>query len=767
MRKILLTVCSVLFLFSVFAPVMPAQKKSVNNYIKCSEKKQNSINSSQAYSPYSTIGHSFDALNYKMDLDIYKCFLSPYPKSFTGNIIITLRADSTLNSISLDAVNTSLVIDSVSLAGASFTHSGNVLKISLDKTYNAGDVLDVKIYYRHNNIADGAFNVNGGIVFTDCEPEGARRWFPCWDKPSDKATLDLRAKVPSSVKLGSNGRLADSVKTADTIYYHWISKDVIATYLMVMAGKVNYNLDIVYWHKISNPADSIPIRFYWNAGESQTSLNYIKSIIGPMTTYYSTLFGEHPYEKNGFATLNSDFAWGGMENQTLTTLCPNCWEQSVVSHEYAHQWFGDLITCGTWSDIWLNEGFATYCEALWLENVNGYASYKSDVTRDANEYLSYNPGWAIYNPSWAIITPNTNTLFNTAITYDKGACVLHMLRYVLGDDKFFKAIKSYATDPDFKFKNTLTADFIQKISSAAGEDMSWFFNQWIYQPNHPVYSNGYYLTTYGNLYQVGFVAKQTTANFYKMPIEIKINFTNGTDTTVRVMNDVNNQLFSFNFTKAPSGVVFDPNNNILLKTATLSISPVLPVELISFTAEKKNNFVELKWKTACEQNNKGFEIEKSIINEMKPKERIWETAGFISGHGTSCYQNDYEFKDVVFSSVNYSYRLKQIDFDGSYKYSEEIAVGQSAFPEKFLLMQNYPNPFNPSTTINFRVPVSGFVTLKVYDAIGKETAVLVSKDMDAGSYSVNFDAGKLTSGVYFYKLQAGSFSDTKKALLMK
>ncbi|MBK7380205.1 MAG: hypothetical protein IPJ03_14645 [Ignavibacteriales bacterium] len=155
-----------------------------------------------------------------------------------------------------------------------------------------------------------------------------------------------------------------------------MAEDNIATYLFVISGKVNYNLDLVYWHKLSNPNDSIPLRFYWNQGENHSSVLQMEQVTLEMTDHYSTLFGEHPFEKNGFATLNSSFPWGGMENQTLTSLCPGCWSEGLISHEYAHQWFGDMITCATWANIWLNEGFATYSEALWIEHTSGYSSYK-------------------------------------------------------------------------------------------------------------------------------------------------------------------------------------------------------------------------------------------------------------------------------------------------------------------------------------------------------------------------------------------------------
>lgn len=514
--------------------------------------------------------HSFDVLNYTLYLNIYNNFLLPYPKSFSATNTITFRVDSTLNSIQLNASQFSLVIDSVALAGKTFSLSGDILTIGLDTTYKPNDTVRVKIYYRHKDVVDGAFYATGGMVFTDCEPEGARKWFPCWDRPSDKAALDLTAKVPASVKLGSNGKLGDSLRVDTSYYYHWVSRDPIATYLMVISAKVGYNLDIVYWPRSSNPSDSIPIVFYWNTGETITSLNNIKTKIIPMTSRYSFLFGEHPFEKNGFATMapGSGFNWGGMENQTLTSLCPNCWNENLVSHEFAHQWFGDMISPGTWADVWLNEGFATYCESLWFEYTGGYASYKSDINNDASGYLANNPGWPIFNPQWALTTPSISTMFNLEITYYKGACVLHMLRYVLGDSLFFASIKGYATDSNFRMQNSVTDDFIQKINTVSGQNLSWFFDEWLKQSNHPVYQNTYSIDTSAK--RVDFKIRQTQKNplLFTMPVEIRFSFANGPDTTVRVINSAITQQYSFTFTRMPMAAVFDPNNNIVLKVAT-------------------------------------------------------------------------------------------------------------------------------------------------------------------------------------------------------
>ncbi|MCX6165412.1 MAG: M1 family aminopeptidase, partial [Ignavibacteriae bacterium] len=333
---------------------------------------------------------------------MHNCFKTPGNKAYSGKDEINFRVDSILNSIQLNATYTSLVVDSVRLSTGTvlnFNQSSttNLLTITLDRTYNPNEVVTLKIFYRHNNVSDNAFySTTSGYVYTVCEPEGARKWFPCWDRPSDKALTDITVKVPSDVLLGSNGRLADSTKIADTIWYHWVSRDPVSTYLVVLTGKTGYNLDIVWWHKITNPNDSVPIRLYYATGENITPT---KNAMVDMTNYFSQTFCEHPFEKDGFASV-SGFG-GGMEHQTLTTISPS-WSSvmSLISHEYAHQWFGDMITCGTWADIWLNEGFATYCEALYYEHVSGYAAYKSNVTADASGYLSSNPGWAMYNPAW-------------------------------------------------------------------------------------------------------------------------------------------------------------------------------------------------------------------------------------------------------------------------------------------------------------------------------------------------------------------------------
>jgi len=173
------------------------------------------------------------------------------------------------------------------------------------------------------------------------------------------------------------------------------------------------------------------------------------------------------------------------------------------------------------------------------------------------------------------------------------------------------------------------------------------------------------------------------------------------------------------------------------------------------------NAVELSWMTATELNNSGFNVER------KTQDTEWENIGFVEGHGTTTEAQSYSFIDRDLISGSYSYRLKQVDFDGTFMYHELAEAIEIGTIKTFALEQNYPNPFNPATTISYQLPTEGQVSLKVYDMLGNEVATLVNEMKTAGEYQVDFNAAALSSGIYFYRLQAGNFVETKRMMLMK
>jgi len=244
--------------------------------------------------------------------------------------------------------------------------------------------------------------------------------------------------------------------------------------------------------------------------------------------------------------------------------------------------------------------------------------------------------------------------------------------------------------------------------------------------------------------------------------------TNGGLNWITQVSSTSNDLYSVHFINENTGWAVGENGTIL-KT----INGGIPVELTSFTAIAQSNYVELKWTTATEINNLGFEIERKILNNAEGE---WVRIGFKEGRGTTTEPKEYSFVDDI-SDVNatsMAYRLKQIDFDGSFEYSEEVLV-ETLAPVNFVLEQNYPNPFNPATIIKFGIPVKSCVVLKAFNSIGEEVAKLVNEEKAVGSYEVEWNATSLPSGIYFYRLQASSpsagsghsFVETKKMILLR
>ncbi len=191
---------------------------------------------------------------------------------------------------------------------------------------------------------------------------------------------------------------------------------------------------------------------------------------------------------------------------------------------------------------------------------------------------------------------------------------------------------------------------------------------------------------------------------------------------------------------------------------------VTPVELVSFSSEVENSGVRLSWKTSTETNNKGFEVQRKNNTSEKSK---WETISFVNGNGTSSNIHSYSYLDKNLNFENYSYRLKQVDYNGSFEYSKIINVELGNTVESYVLNQNYPNPFNPGTTISYELPQSANVIIKVYDVLGNEVKTLVNNNEQAGKHQIYFDASKLSSGIYLYKMQAGKYSEIKKMILLK
>ncbi len=511
---------------------------------------------------------NIDVTNYDIEVDLVNNLTSPFKRSFSGTVIINAKTLSEASEFTVDAHNFSLAIDDVTGSCKSFIHSGNKLVISLDKVYSEGEEITVKIKYRHKDVFDTAFYCNEGLVYTDSESAGARRWLPCKDVPSDKATSKITATVPAEVQFCSNGILTDSIATKNSVKYTYQNSYPIATYLVAFVASKKYLLSVVNWDYNTSERGNMEVRYYFQRGETMFNLRNIMLKTNSMLDFFSEIYCDYPFEKLAFATTDRHFPWGGMENQTIVTLCPDCWIEDLVCHELVHHWFGDMITPATWADIWLNEGFATYNEALWIERTYGKNKYKNTVDFEAQKYLNSNAGWAVYNEDWNTDQPNDNQVFDAGITYSKAGCILFLLRYVLGDEVFFDVLKKYANNEKFRYGNVNTAQFEDFVESVSGKDLTWFFQQWVYGPNHPVYQlNLTKEKTEDNKYKAQYMITQTQRNagYFKMPVELEVAFADGSTKMMNENNDYNMQTFEYIFDKEPVNIKFDPRNMIVLK----------------------------------------------------------------------------------------------------------------------------------------------------------------------------------------------------------
>ncbi len=511
---------------------------------------------------------NIDVISYDIDIDLVNSLTSPFKRSFNGTVTVNAKILSEVSEFSLDAHNFSLAIDDVTGNCRNFSHSGNKLMIALDRAYSEGEEISVRIKYRHKDVFDTAFFCNDGLVYTDSETAGARRWLPCKDVPSDKATSRFTAKVPAEVQFCSNGILTDSIASQNTLKYVYESSYPIATYLIAFVASKKYLLSVENWNYDTGDRGKMEVRYYYQKGETMFNLRNIMLKTNMMLDFFSEIYCDYPFEKLAFATTDRHFPWGGMENQTIVTLCPDCWIEDLVCHELVHQWFGDMITPATWADIWLNEGFATYNEALWIERTYGAKKYKNAVEYEAQKYLNSNGGWAVYNENWNTDQPNDIQVFDAGITYSKAGCVLFLLRYVLGDQVFFDVIKKYANAEKFRYGNVSTSQFEDFIEEATGRDLTWFFQQWVYGPNHPVYQLNFMKEkTDDNKYKAQYMITQTQRNagYFKMPVEFEVTFADGSTKMISENNDYNMQTYEYVFDKEPLRIKFDPRNMIVLK----------------------------------------------------------------------------------------------------------------------------------------------------------------------------------------------------------
>ena len=522
-------------------------------------------------------------LNYDVKYHRFEWKVDPSVRRISGAVTTYFKAISTLSEIGFDLDN-ALKVDSVihRRAKASFVQlSDKTLKITANATI-AADALDsVTVYYAGVPPLNGfgAYeqrirNNTAPETWTLSEPYGGRDWWPGKMDLTDKIdSIDVFVTTPPQYRVASNGLLvAETQLDANNKVYHWKHRYPIANYLVCMAI-TNFDQYI----------DKAPL----SRGDTMNLLNYVypeKKTESQQWSWkcanamrlYDSLFIEYPFKKEKYG--HAMFGWGGgMEHQTMSFMV-SITDAGLMAHELAHQWFGDRVTCGSWSDIWLNEGFATYLTGLYFQYVEPlyWRNWRTSSLGSATSPTS--------GSVFCTDTSSINRIFNSNLTYNKGAYVLHTLRWKIGDTAFFKGIRNYLNDPSVAYGFARTADLKRHIEATSGQNLTEFFNDYFYGQGYPSYTlTGCQSDFVG---QVQINVKQTSANaavsFFEMPIPVKlISKRNGKDTTVVLNVSRNDQYFSvIHRIGAVDSVVFDPELQILSKNNKVNWSLCLATQEI-------------------------------------------------------------------------------------------------------------------------------------------------------------------------------------------
>ncbi len=472
----------------------------------------------------------------------------------------------------------SLKVDSIKFdwKTVSFKHNSDKITLSLPAGIQGTSYHLVEIFYRgvppKNGFGSIAFEKHNNVpvMWTLSEPYGALDWWPCKQSLADKIdSMELLITCPVQYKAASNGRLVYDKVIGNQRTVKWRTHYPIATYLVGIAV-TNYE---TYSDSLDIPdGKKLEILNYVYPEYLATAKSKSAEILSIMQ-FYNTKFMTYPFasEKYGHA----QFGWGGgMEHQTMSFM--TSLEYELVAHEMAHQWFGDYITLASWHDIWLNEGFATYLTGLVFENLqNGvwWPVWKSQVVAS----ITSKPDGSVYVAD----TTDVNRMFNGRLTYNKGAYLLQMLRWEIGDNKFFQGLENYLHDTAIANQFASQDEFVHHMEAAADTSLTGFFNEWYYGEGYPTYHLNYHsdpVNPARQILRISQTASHSSVSFFKMHVPIRV-WKGGKYTDLRLYNTMQNQ--EFVISEQPfDKLEFDPDQWLIAKN-----DQILPVVDISKSNE--------------------------------------------------------------------------------------------------------------------------------------------------------------------------------------
>jgi len=542
--------------------------------------------------------------NYDVTYQKLEFTIDPNVYFISGNVTTNFTALSNMNTITFDLsriTNTSsqyyanrITVGSVIKNGQplAFTHNETTkeLIITFPTTIQSGSLETVSISYAGApDTTEAGFTKSSHsgtpVIWTLSEPFGARDWWPCKQDLNDKIeNIDIYITHPTQYTAVANGVQISLVNNNNgTSTTHFKHNYPIPAYLVAIAV-TNYS---IFTQQAGTAPNQFPIVNYIYP-ESLTSAQSSLAVTLPIMTLFESLFETYPFSNEKYG--HAQFGWGGgMEHTTVSFM--GSFGRNLIAHELAHQWFGNKITCGTWKDIWLNEGFATYLSGLVVENLDGVSSFVFWKNSTIENITTSTSGAVYLSDSEAT---NVSRIFNSRLTYNKGAMVVHMLRWKLGDAVFFQAIKNYLADTNLAYKYATTENLKMHIENTSGLNFTEFFNDWVYNQGYPTYS----VTAHNNLpgktiITINQSQSHSSVSYFEMPVEVRLKGAGNATLDVTLNNTFNNQQFEVNVPFVVTTLEFDPNRHIISKndTATLGVNNILIENLIQLFPNPVNNIL--------------------------------------------------------------------------------------------------------------------------------------------------------------------------------
>ncbi|WP_312206517.1 M1 family aminopeptidase [Epilithonimonas hominis] len=513
-----------------------------------------------------------NTLNYDLQYVRLELDLDPTQQYIAGTVTSHFKMLQNSPDIYFDLKN-NLTVSNVKYHAQDLTFqqlSSDEIRINFPSTLSAQTTDSLSITYSGiPSTAEQAFVATATpagdpILATLSEPFGAKQWWPTKQSMNDKIEkLDIKISTPAQYTVGSNGKLmSETILGNGKKLTYWQTNYPIPAYLFAL-GISNYTK---LNSTITTTNSSFPFLNYvypsWATADTQSKLDW--TAISMQT--FEDHFGLYPYRNEKYGHMQ--FNWGGgMEHATMTSM--GYYGLDLIAHELAHQWFGDKLTCGTWNDIWLNEGFATMGEYMVYEKLlMSPAQFQSYLQNEMNDITSA-PDGSVYIPNSDL---NSGRIFNARLTYTKGGYVLRMIKWILGDEQFYAMLKAYQNNAAFAYNYVKTNDFRDFLSSYTGRNFTDFFNDWIYGEGYPIYQIRWTQdpTSKKLTFRVGQTRSSSSVSFFELPLPIKVSGSGGQTAYFVLDHTSNNQYFTQDVNFDVTNVTFNYEKQIITKGSTVT-----------------------------------------------------------------------------------------------------------------------------------------------------------------------------------------------------